>query len=393
MIRKLSIFLLCALCSFTAGCGPRAGTNKPLMIFQKELLDLAFEAAADIPIKPHIKSRSRVQEQIVGACLELGQPELAKEYIPQIKNWRRGTAHADLGFYYARNGAVEKAREQFEIAEEIALVIDGWQKGRIRAHAARGYAYLGQKEQAARLTQNSLKGVESGKVNRAAAMVCDDTAYDEQVKALKKVLENRRFDVRQQALIAATELFNTFYEQEDKRIFLEEMIWESWGNLSPSMQIDLLAGMAEYALAHNDSAKAGELLEDAGARFEKAHWKPEFRIPIMARLAWLWFHAGNNEKAKEMTTSAEAVYDDIANIYRVEALCLIAGAYQKMGQTEEALRIYARAFEENIENPNSRTRAEGLALICRSMALRAVEPTPELWARIRQINAELGNPW
>ena len=58
--------------------------------FQHQLIDLAFESASLIPVKPHIKDRSRKQEEVILACIELGLPNKALGFIPQIENWREG---------------------------------------------------------------------------------------------------------------------------------------------------------------------------------------------------------------------------------------------------------------------------------------------------------------
>src|SRR5262245_54547858 len=65
-----------------------APCKAPLATFQGELLDFAFDVATAIPIQPHIKDRSRAQEQVVAACLELNLRQRAQGYIERIDNWR-----------------------------------------------------------------------------------------------------------------------------------------------------------------------------------------------------------------------------------------------------------------------------------------------------------------
>jgi hypothetical protein len=64
-----------------------------------------------------------------------------------------------------------------------------------------------------------------------------------------------------------------------------------------------------------------------------------------------------------------------------------------MGDTAAALAVYKQAVEAGMENPNSRPRAEDLAATCCSMAVHAVQPDAELFARIREICAGLSDPW
>ena len=78
---------------------------------------------------------------------------------------------------------------------------------------------------------------------------------------------------------------------------------------------------------------------------------------------------------------------------RGAVLCLLAEAFQSMGDTADALGSYKKALDEAAENPNSRPRALILSSTCRSMALLAVEPDDTLWSRIHQIREGLGDPW
>jgi hypothetical protein len=58
--------------------------------FRRELLDLAYAAAATFPHDPHVKNRGRAIESVVLTCLGLDQPRLALRYNEGISNWRRG---------------------------------------------------------------------------------------------------------------------------------------------------------------------------------------------------------------------------------------------------------------------------------------------------------------
>ena len=49
----------------------------PLSAGQVELLDLAFESASAFPLEPHLKNRSRAQEQVALANVALGRLDVA----------------------------------------------------------------------------------------------------------------------------------------------------------------------------------------------------------------------------------------------------------------------------------------------------------------------------
>jgi tetratricopeptide (TPR) repeat protein len=367
-----------------------------LRSFQLELLDLAFGAASAMPADPHIKDRSRVQEAVVAACLDLEQPQRALRYLEQIGDWRRGAAYADLAFYCARHGITQDVQSYLDRAAQIAEQAGDWQRDRIKAKIAQVHAYLGRAEAAAKSVQG-VGAAESGKVARAEAMVCPADSFDKTLEALGRLVSTGQFDAVKSALDAYAELFNRFYEDRERRTRVEEKIKASWTGLPVFVRVDLLAELVDFALAHADQSKALELVNEAKAILDSASWQPQSGIAMVARLAELRFRAGDKERARtemqEVLKLFDAKRDAIVNIYRAQALRAIAEAYQGMGDAGAAREIYGRATEAGTENPNSRPRAEDLASTCCSMAVHAVEPSPGLWNRIREMRNRLGDPW
>ncbi|OGL48932.1 MAG: hypothetical protein A3H37_07710 [Candidatus Schekmanbacteria bacterium RIFCSPLOWO2_02_FULL_38_14] len=398
LIVKLRFFLLLAgfmLFLFTAGCGKQYRiddvaqnkfgvvgflTDKPLAAYQNELLDLAFETASAIPINPHIKDRSLLQEKVVAASLELDQPLRALSLIKNIGNWRRGAGYADLAFYCARRGYAGEVQQYLDLAVQISESAEGWRRDQIRVKIANTYTLLGQTRQADQFETGVIDS-ESGKVAEVKAMIAGEDDFDEQMNALE----------------ACTNLFNRFYDDAERRSLVEEKMKTSWGKLPIFKRIELLTELAGFALDHEDKAKALELVNEAQLFTDGAQWRPEHRIPMISKLVELRFRASDRQKARTEADALLALFDSqgdkIVNIYRAGALRPLAEAYQSMGDTSAALAVYKWAVEEGVENPNSRPRAEDLSATCLSMALHGVEPDAELWTRIRQINKGLGGPW
>jgi tetratricopeptide (TPR) repeat protein len=385
------------------GCDRRSGArttsspaDTPLKFYQVELLDLAFGAVSAMPVSPHMADRSRVQEAVAAACLELEQPQRALRYIEQIGDWRRGAGYADLAFYCARHGITKDVQPYLDKAAGVAEKAEDWRKDRIKAKIAQVHAYLGQAEAAARFVQG-VDAAESGKVARAEAMTCPEDSFDRTMEALGKTVSAGQFDAVKNVLGSYAELFNRFYADPKRRALVEEKIKASWGELPVFVRIDLLTELANFALAHADRGKALELVNEAKTIMDAASWQPQFGIPLMARLAELHFRAGDKERAHTEAQEALRLFDAkrnvIVNIYRAQVLRPIAEMYQEMGDTAAALDVYGRAMEAGMENPNSRPRAEDLASTCCSMAVHAVEPSPGLWKRIREIRNGLGDPW
>ena len=75
--------------------------DRTLDVYQGELLDTAFEFATMIPVRPHIKDRSRTQAAVVEACLELDQPLRALRY----RQAASGVTSEVRGFARIRRGA------------------------------------------------------------------------------------------------------------------------------------------------------------------------------------------------------------------------------------------------------------------------------------------------
>jgi hypothetical protein len=383
---------------FAFGCDYRnQAKDVPLESYQAELLDIAFQAASLMPVNPHIKDRSRLQESVVKTCLELNQPQRALGYIEQIDNWRRGAAYADLALYYARNGAMKKIAEPYlNKASAIAEQQEDWRKDHIRVKIAQTYTLLGQHQQARAFAADVVDS-ESGKVARTQALTCSADCFDKEIQTLEKVILSGQFDVVKNTLGAYSELFNRFYQDVDRRALIEQKIKAAWGEVPIFVRIDLLSELAGFALAHSDRAKALELVDQAKTIMDSASWQPRDEIPLKARLTEHRFLAGDQQRARAETQDVLNLFDTerqkIVDIYRAQMLRAIAQAYWTMGDTAAALDLYERAIEAGIENPNSRPRAEDLAATCCSMASHNVKPNAELLSRIHQIRDGLGDPW
>ncbi|MDA0373769.1 MAG: hypothetical protein O2865_08285, partial [Planctomycetota bacterium] len=94
--------------------------------YRVELLQTAASAAAAFPLDPHVKTRSRLQQQVVEACLEVGAIELAASTTDEIVNWRRGLALAALAEKVGLSGdrAGAEARIEAALAEAQKVLQD-----------------------------------------------------------------------------------------------------------------------------------------------------------------------------------------------------------------------------------------------------------------------------
>ncbi len=414
MMIKSKLFLLLAgsvLFLSSAGCGRQDGTedvaqsesgsvasltDRPLAVYQSELLEHAFETATAIPVKPHIKDRARAQEKVVAASLELDQPLRAQYLVERIDNWRRGSGYCDLALYCARRGYPEETQQYLNLAVQISEFAEDWRRDQIKVKIANTYAWLGQSMRSGQPGAGA-GDTEWGKAAGVEAMDAGEDHFEGQMNALDALIAPGNFDVVENALKACANLFNRFYDDAGRRLLTEEKIKASWGKLPVFKRVELLTELAGFALDHTDRAKALELISEAQQLIDSAKWRPEHRIPLASELIRLRFRAGDGQQARNEADALLALFDAqrdaIVNIYRAGTLRPIAEAYQSMGDTETALAVYKRAVQEGVENPNSRPRAEDLSATCCSMALYGAMPDAELWNKIQQIKDSLGNPW
>lgn len=366
-----------------------------------ELLDLAYAAVSAMPLHPHVKSRSRDQEAVADAWLQLDEPQRALACIEPIADWRRGAGYADYAFWCAQHGDEAQARRFIALAAEIAEQHVGeeaqdWQRDRIRAGIARTWLWLGDSEQAAAFAAGAAAS-ETGRIAAVASLQADEPACDAQLAALAEVAKTRDFEQLRAALEGCARLFDRFYTDAPRRERAERAIAAAWEGLPAQVRIELLTELAGFALAHDDGPTALRLLRDARGQLDATTWTPDAHVALLARLAGLRHRAGDPEGARRDADAALAQFTAerarIVDIDRADALRPLAEAYQAMGDTAAALSIYAQAIEEGAQNPNSRPRAEDLSASCCSMALCGVTPDAALWARLRELRDGLGDPW
>lgn len=363
---------------------------------QIKLLETAFNVASSIPVQPHIKTQSTAQAAVIDTALEINALDFAESNVQEIRNWRRGTAHADIATYWARNNQPKKAEAHLNAARQIAAAISDWHKYRIHSHMARALVVLGGDDRAAALLEDADPN-EAATLQASRAETCAEDEYPAQLEAVKQSLGSERIDVIQQGLAAAVKLHNLFFDNADKRKEILAATSEIFPKIPAVLQIRTLSGMAENAIKHQDKSTAAGLLVKAYNAHETAAWQPRHGIPLLAELVPFAVRAGRPQLAKDWARKAEDTYTqnraDIVNIYRAETLVPLAAAYHEMAKVDKAETLYRKALDEAVINPNSRPRAVDLCMICRSLARHGVRPTDALQAKIKEVRSQLGAPW
>jgi hypothetical protein len=399
------------------GAGSGALPAPPLEAHRKELLELAFKTASAIPAMPHVKTRSRVQEEVVVACLQLGQPRYAHEFIEKIDNWRSGAGYADLAFWCARNGAESEVQRYLELARQYVEAMnlqakaeeegfdgdDGsvegyqpWRRDRIRAKIARTYLWLGREEEAIEF-EDGLEASESGAVEVVRARTMPAKEVDQAAALLDSIGADGSLEQIRNALDVGLQLLERFHGDDGRRALFQQRLTTCVEKTPVVVQVDYLISIAARALEWSDAAWALQLAERAEQALARTPPAIEDELPLRARLAGLRHRAGQREKAREGVDAALATFqatrDRIDDLSRANVLVPIAETYAALGDPSAALVIYRRAAEDGAENPNAVPRAEDLVNLCCSMARSGIEPDSELWLRMYEASADLREPW
>lgn len=364
---------------------------------QVELLEIANEAVSALPLNPFVKDRSREQEDVVAACLELGAPARAERYLDGIVNWRRGAARADLARHLAEHGGDAEAIERhLARAEDLARSAEDWRRDRIRVKIASVRVLQGRAADAIEL-ETGVGQSEQGKVDRVRARGMTREQIDQYLAAIDELALVANFDVLRNALFNVAELHALHYGDAELRELLEQRIQETWDPLPEGIRVDLMLVLAGNAVDADDDAHAIELLDRTRLLVETGRWAAEYRVPVQARMAALRGRAGQTGAARSALEGAAGIFDrdlrTIGKVFRADALRPVAEAWMALGDHEAALAAYRRVVEIGADNNNARPRAEDLAATCLSMAVHGCTPDAALMDRLHELRGGLEAPW
>ena len=386
-----------------------AAPRAPLADWQRNLLQIAYDAASGFPLVPHKKNRGRAQEVVVAACFELDQPELARRYGEGIVDWRRGVALADYAWYQAKHGV----RDGLEpVLAAAAKLVDEerndpnaqqWRSDLLALKIARAWAALGDAERAAKASRgidptsaNAVDEQWASAVAERADLIPVDQAGDELAK-LDATFADMSLGQQASAGALLVRLHERCFADAVLRAEFEKRPVTLWNKLVPQVRLDLVARMLRTNHKHGEKARAAELLAVVRDGVASHQWRAEDELPWRARLCELTFEVGDAERAKADAVLALGRYHElrsgIVNIYRAKTLRPLMLAQFRLGDRTGATDLLALVLEEGMENPNSRPRCDDLVDTCVALAVAGCEPPAPTLARIREIAQGLGEPW
>lgn len=375
---------------------PQQAQDEPIEDWQADLLDLAFDSASAMPLDPHIKTRSRAQELVFKASLDMGLHERALRYAEQIDNWRRGASYAAYVAHCAKNGVPCDSLRYLSLAREIAGQAEGWRADRVKNEIAAAHAWLGDSDEAEALSSN-LDESETGRIDTIFAQTSDEDDFDARLEQISTLSATGNFDLVRHALFSGVALHARYYASPEKRARVEQVINDSWAKTPYNIRAEVLTAMAENALSNEDSDNALRLANSAREMIAERTWNPDDYLPLSGPIAAISYLSGDRAGGLALASESIEYYEErtqlVPNIYVAETLRPIAEAYMRMGMPDEAMALYRRVIESGVDNPNSVPRAEDLSETCTSMARHEFRPPSDLLERMNAIKADLGAPW
>ena len=377
-------YLLSVFPILMAGCSsPEAESNapvrdQPMANYQRKLLDQAFEIASAIQVNPHIKDRSRAQEKVIQAALDLDQPVLALTYSTDVANWRRGLMIAEYADYSVQHGVTNGVPALLKQAEQLAWsATQEWRRDSVLKRISLVNERMAHPEQ-------STGAAELAAIEKQFAQLSEDPTKGE-------------LDVALGSVELCIQLYKKDYQNEALRLRAEEKIKASWSAVPVFVRIKGLQELVTISLENDDAPSALRLLNESEAMVDENSWPIEYRIPLMAQLSALRYRAGDVDAARATLHALLKTYQEKAaemiDIDRADALIPLAESFEAAQEHAQALEVYRMAVEAAMINGNSRPRAEDLSSICVSLALHQIEPDPALWTQLDAMRGKLGAPW
>ena len=360
------------------------------------LLATAFAVASRMPIDPHERDRSRVQEAVVQACLELGLLDQAAQLADQMQGWRQGNVIALLGQRYAALGQGDKARQCAARALRVDVGESTWGKDFVDTEVARIYVKLGD-EGKAYATVSSDRQAERGRIEAERTAKLPESQLDAQADVFDQAIATMNFDLVRGGIDGYLAWMDRVVDDASRRERALKALSAAFPGLPLDLQVKCHVQLADVLFAHGYKELATLQLDRASELFRATVFLPEDTALFGVIVAKSRIRMGDTNAARvelqRLRAEFEARAETIVNLRRAASWRSLADGYQLLGDTEDAGRCHAAALDAGALNPNARPRADDLSATCVSMAVSGFMPSTELLLRIEHIRAGLADPW
>ena len=276
-----------------------------------------------MPLQPHVKTRSRLQAEIVEAAIAAGEYEFREERHPADRELAQGLAQAAIAAGLAERGDVKRARAALADAEAIEVTLNdefvqGWRRDRVRARIAAAYAHLGEIEKAA-LIQARLTSSEAA-TRALAARMTGLERVDENTAAFVAICETGDLEQIRSALLGLAEFYGRVDDDEERLARLEQTIRDNWTRIPVEPRIEILEKLAAEDLEAGRVDHARALIGEIEVMVRGNRWNAEQAIALMAKVGRHRHAAGQPAKALAILREAASMYDEkrasIVSIWR-----------------------------------------------------------------------------
>lgn len=359
-----------------------------------EALDYAFQFAT--AIHPDPKDQSMAQHLAVVEYIAVDALAEATAAAKQMKDWRRGTAYADIAAAYGWKGDRERAGALIGKAEAVRGATDGWQKTRIHSHIARALAALGRVEEVRGIVI-PIGAADRVYSARGVAMIAEALSvqgdYEKAMEALASLEEDRDiYDTwwRTEGYLALTRSEKLSKEQKAAAV---DAARAAADRIEGWKRAEALLNVAGKYSELDFEDRALECLESADEISAGLPATMTARPMMLSALAHAWVEIGRKEHALDLLGGASGGIEAAMSIDRPGMYAALAAGYHAAGAGEDARRLFDRALAETEGLANARPRALAAADVCRSMGRFGYSLDEATKSRLDALLAGLGDPW
>ncbi len=363
---------------------------------RSSLLTTAFAVASSMPVDPHGRDRSRLQEAVARACLDSDMVDQAAELADQMQGWRRGHVIALCGQYFARRGQTDSARDCADRALLVDVGDTTWGKDVVVTEVAKIYVLLGDESRAYSLVAVG-QPTERGQVETARTARVPMDQMDGQADMFDQAIATGNFDLARGGIDGYLVWLDRVIDDAPRRARALTALSGAFPGLPLDLQVRYRVQLAEVLYSRGYKELAKTEVDCASALFKATVFLPEDTAPLGAVIAKARFRMGDADSARSELRALRAAYnaqsDLIVNLRRAASLRALAEGFLLLGDSDDAVESYKAALDAGAINPNARPRAEDLSATCVSMAMSGFQPSPEFMLRIDNLRAGLVDPW
>jgi tetratricopeptide (TPR) repeat protein len=349
-----------------------------------------------MPVDPHGRDRSRLQEAVARACLDSDMVDQAAELADQMQGWRRGHVIALCGQYFARRGQTDSARDCADRALLVDVGDTTWGKDVVVTEVAKIYVLLGDESRAYSLVAVG-QPTERGQVETARTAQVPMDQMDGQADMFDQAIATGNFDLARGGIDGYLVWLDRVIDDAPRRARALSALSGAFPGLPLDLQVRYRVQLAEVLYSRGYKELAKTEVDCASALFKATVFLPEDTAPLGAVIAKARFRMGDADSARSELRALRAAYnaqsDLIVNLRRAASLRALAEGFLLLGDSDDAVESYKAALDAGAINPNARPRAEDLSATCVSMAMSGFQPSPEFMLRIDNLRAGLVDPW